>query len=103
MSEYIVTEQMRAWGKVYGYTELERYADWFQDYLANRSKKYKDEHAAFRNCVRSDWPGFRKGKPVTVYTTRTEPARYIGPAIVPESPELALKREQARQILRGGK
>lgn len=62
-TEFTVTEQMRAWGKAHGFN-VDEYADWFCDYLANRTKKYKDNEAAFRNCVRSDWPGFRKMKPL---------------------------------------
>ena len=57
--EYIISEQMRAWGRAHGWN-VDEYVDWFTDYLANRAKKYKDNDAAFRNCVRSDWPGFRK-------------------------------------------
>lgn len=58
--EFVITEQMREWGKVYGWN-VDEYFDYFVDYLANKTgKPYKDVEAAFRNCVRSDWPGVRK-------------------------------------------
>ena len=43
-------------------------------------------------------------KPIkTSFQTSTLLTRYVGPPIVPDSRELAAKREQARNILRGGK
>jgi hypothetical protein len=62
MSEFALTDQLVAWGVAHGYhrSELELHADWFSDYLTNRTKKYKDVNAAFRNCVRSDWGSIRR-------------------------------------------
>ena len=61
MAEFILTDQLIAWGNANGHSEneLERQAEWFSDYLSNRKKPYKDNAAAFRNCVRSDWGKIR--------------------------------------------
>jgi hypothetical protein len=46
---------------------LDAYASFFADYATSNGKKYADWDAAFRNCVRSDWGGIRKGhKPAAV-------------------------------------
>ena len=64
MADYIVTEQMRAWGKANGFN-VDEHVDWFNDYIANKTgKPYKDLDAAFRNCVRSDWGGIRRQRRV---------------------------------------
>ncbi len=41
--------------------DAERYVAAFKDQCAAKGYTYKDFDAAFRNCVRKDWPGFRKG------------------------------------------
>jgi hypothetical protein len=41
--------------------DAERYVVAFKDACAAKGYKYKDFDAAFRNCVRQDWPKFRKG------------------------------------------
>jgi len=61
MTDFTLSPQLIAWGQAHGYpqSELEAHAEWFADYLPNRTKKYKDLNAAFRNCVRSDWGKIR--------------------------------------------
>ena len=61
--EFELTPQLIAWGQAHGHSRqaLEAHADWFRDYLANKTgKPYKDLNAAFRNCVRSDWGNIRR-------------------------------------------
>ena len=81
MSEYIVTETMREWGRCNGFNVDEHY-EYFVDYCANKSgKPYKDMDAAFRNCVRADWGGIRRSKRVNPLVTayrEPEPARPTG-------------------------
>lgn len=60
MTEYVITDKMREWGKANGYN-VDIHADFFNDYITNRNgKPYRDLDAAFRNCVRSDWGGLRR-------------------------------------------
>jgi len=61
MTDFTLSPQLIAWGQAHGYPqpELEAQAEWFADYLSNRTKPYKDLNAAFRNCVRSDWGKIR--------------------------------------------
>ena len=73
--EYAISEQMRAWGTAHGYN-VDEYVEAFNDYLSNRSRKpYKDNDAAFRNCVRSDWFNLRRN--ARINQTFTKPAEYI--------------------------
>lgn len=58
-SEYILTDKMRSWAQANGF-DAEVYIEFFNDYLANRPKRYKDLDAAFRNCVRCDWGRLRQ-------------------------------------------
>jgi uncharacterized protein YdaU (DUF1376 family) len=39
---------------------IERYTQGFLDYCQAHQKAYSDFNAAFRNCVRQDWPKFRQ-------------------------------------------
>jgi len=59
MPEYHLTDKMRSWAAASGY-DAEIYIEFFNDYLANRGKRYKDLDAAFRNCVRCDWGRLRQ-------------------------------------------
>ena len=59
MPEYILTDKMRSWAAANGY-DAEVHISFFNDYLANRAKGYKDLDAAFRNCVRCDWGRLRQ-------------------------------------------
>jgi hypothetical protein len=60
--EYIVTDQMREWGKANGYN-VDLHVEYFNDYLANRTgKPYRSLDAAFRTCVRADWGDLRKAQ-----------------------------------------
>lgn len=69
--EYIITEQMREWGKANGYN-VDLHHEFFMDYIANKTgKPYKDLDAAFRNCCRADWGGLRKAQ------TRWQPPAHI--------------------------
>lgn len=82
MAEYIVSDQMREWGKCNGYNVDEHY-EYFVDYCANKpGKPYKDMDAAFRNCVRADWGGIRRAKrvnPMVMPVKREpEPSRTTG-------------------------
>lgn len=43
--------------------DVQKYVASFADYCRSSGKKYRDHDAAFRNCVRQDWPKFRAGKP----------------------------------------
>lgn len=42
--------------------DVKKYVASFADYCRSSGKKYRDHEAAFRNCVRQDWPKFRAGK-----------------------------------------
>lgn len=65
--EYIITEQMREWGKANGYN-VDLHHEFFMDYIANKTgKPYKDLDAAFRNCCRADWGGLRRAQRVPVH------------------------------------
>lgn len=60
MSEYIISDKMRAWGNANGFN-VDLHVEFWNDYLANRKgKPYKDLDAAFRNCVRCDYGGLRR-------------------------------------------
>jgi hypothetical protein len=71
--EYVISEQVRAWGKCHGY-DVELHLDLWNDYLANRKgKPYRDPDAAYRNCIRSDYGGLRRAQ------ARWMPPQYIPP------------------------
>lgn len=62
MTEYAISEKVRAWATANGYN-ADLHLDHFNDYLANRTgKPYRDLDAAFRSCVRADWGGLRKAQ-----------------------------------------
>lgn len=42
--------------------DIARYVGAFRDACAAKGYRYNDFDAAFRNCVRKDWPGLRTGK-----------------------------------------
>lgn len=49
--------------------DVDRYVAAFHDACKAKGYRYKDFDAAFRNCVRQDWPKLRNGrKPDTDYT-----------------------------------
>jgi len=61
----LIPESLLAWAEKKGlaHPSLQAHWDYFVDYLAANPKvaaRYSDTHAAFRNCVRSDWGGIRK-------------------------------------------
>lgn len=43
--------------------DVDRYVVAFHDACKAKGYRYKDFDAAFRNCVRQDWPKFRNGMP----------------------------------------
>jgi hypothetical protein len=75
MTEYVITDQMREWGKANGYN-VDLHYEYFLDYIANKSgKPYKDLDAAFRNCVRADWGDLRKAQRIQQAYARPEEFR----------------------------
>ena len=73
MSEYVISEKVRAWAKANCY-DAELHLDHFNDYLANKTgKPYKDLDAAYRSCIRADWGGLRRAQ------ARWMPPQYIPP------------------------
>jgi len=58
----VLNDDVIAWGEKQNvdFKTLEKYAEWFKDYVSNRKTPYQDEFAAFRNCVTADWPKFQK-------------------------------------------
>jgi hypothetical protein len=50
--------------------DVDRYVDWFRDQCKAKGYENLDFEASFRNCVRSDWPKFRGGKPKLVETEK---------------------------------
>lgn len=79
-----ISPEVREWSRKHGYeAELDKHLEYFLDYArANKSKTYSDWDAAFRNCIRADWGGFRRRK-VVVEPTRTA-AQAPADAIVAE-------------------
>ncbi len=45
--------------------DVERYIAAFHDACKAKDYRYRDFEAAFRNCVRQDWPKYRAGKKMT--------------------------------------
>jgi len=43
--------------------DIDRYVVAFRDACKAKAYAYADHDAAFKNCVRQDWPKFREGKP----------------------------------------
>jgi len=62
MTDFTPSPKVRAWASANGFAPyLEAHAEYFADYLANKTgKPYKDIDAAFRNCIRGDWGGIRR-------------------------------------------
>lgn len=61
----LIPESLCDWAREKGFDHpsLQSHWEYFLDYLAANpkvAKRYSDTHAAFRNCVRSDWGGIRK-------------------------------------------
>jgi hypothetical protein len=42
--------------------DVERYVAAFHDACSAKDYRYRNFDAAFRNCVRQDWPKYRTGK-----------------------------------------
>src|SRR5258708_24410934 len=59
-ADFEVSERVKTWAQQKGYTSLEAYLEWFTGRMRANGKRYADWDAAFQNCVREDWPGFRK-------------------------------------------
>lgn len=61
----LIPESLLVWSKEKGFDHpsLQAHWDYFTDYLRtnpDKRRQYRDLHAAFRNCVRSDWGNVRK-------------------------------------------
>lgn len=57
--------ELREWAKQHGYADnLDAHLDYFRDYCAANRKLYVDHEAALRNCIKADWGGIRKAKPI---------------------------------------
>jgi len=62
---FLIPDSLITWAKEKGleHPSLQAHWEYFNDYLkANpaKAKQYRDPHAAFRNCVRSDWGNIRR-------------------------------------------
>ena len=100
MSEFILTDQLIAWGNAHNYSkpELEAHLEYFLDYLENKpGKPYKNLPAAFRNCVRGDWGNVRRQMQARKWLQPPQPAPNFGDARPGESMEDYLNRKRSAQ------
>ena len=57
--DFMVSEQVKAWAKQKGYSELEQHLEAFKAKCAANDYRYADWDAAFMEAVRNDWAKLR--------------------------------------------
>ncbi|HZR03669.1 MAG TPA: YdaU family protein [Burkholderiales bacterium] len=55
-----VSERVKTWAASKGFGQLEKYLEFFAGRMKANGKRYTDWDEAFMNCIREDWPQFRK-------------------------------------------
>jgi uncharacterized protein YdaU (DUF1376 family) len=63
-----ISEQVKTWAKQKGYSGLEAYLEFFAGRMKANGKTYVGWDEAFMNCIREDWPGFRKQSALPDYS-----------------------------------
>ncbi len=56
-----ISERVKTWALQKGFSGLPAYLEFFTGRMKANGKRYTDWDEAFMNCVREDWPEFRKG------------------------------------------
>lgn len=54
-----VSDRVRAWAEGYGFSQLDKHLEHFQDQARARAYVYADWDAALMNAIRKDWAGLR--------------------------------------------
>lgn len=57
---FAVSERVKTWATGKGFAMLDRYLEFFTGRMKANGKTYIDWDEAFMNCIREDWPQFRK-------------------------------------------
>jgi uncharacterized protein YdaU (DUF1376 family) len=55
-----ISERVKSWATAKGFGQLEKYLEFFTGRMKANGKRYIDWDEAFMNCIREDWPQFRK-------------------------------------------
>lgn len=55
-----ISERVKTWAEQKGFSQLPAYLEFFVGRMKANGKNYTDWDEAFMNCIREDWPEFRK-------------------------------------------
>jgi uncharacterized protein YdaU (DUF1376 family) len=55
-----ISDRVKTWAAAKGFAQLDKYLEFFTGRMKANGKRYTDWDEAFMNCIREDWPQFRK-------------------------------------------
>lgn len=75
---FAISDRVKTWAAGKGFGQLERYLEFFVGRMKASGKTYTDWDEAFMNCIREDWPEFRKQNGHGVATAADQPCVKCG-------------------------